>query len=176
MFIHVWYFLTLTLTSLLMGTSFAHTLEMPAKMNVDGQLWRTFQHTLYPYFAYVGAPVGDRRDRHHGSFILSRARLIGRLFIWRSPARFVWPSHFSSSGWDLPIRSMPRRPNGQHLRFRRTGVDGVASGNTPHAARFVLHWIGFSALLISLIRMLHCRRCTMDQFRKKEMLKSRGPA
>ena len=57
MFIQVWYFLTLTLTSLLMGTSFAHTLEMPAKMNVDGQLWRTFQHTLYPYFAYVGAPV-----------------------------------------------------------------------------------------------------------------------
>ena len=40
MFIQVWYFLTLTLTSLLMGTSFAHTLEMPAKMNVNGQLWR----------------------------------------------------------------------------------------------------------------------------------------
>ena len=30
-----WYFLTLTLTSLLMGMSFAHTLEMPAKMNVE---------------------------------------------------------------------------------------------------------------------------------------------
>ena len=129
MFIHIWYFLTLTLTSLLMGTSFAHTLEMPAKMNVDGQLWRTFQHTLYPYFAYVGAPV------EIGAIVTAAVlsylcALIARLFIWRSPARFVWPSHFSSSGWDLPIRSMPRRPNGQHLRFRRTGVDGVANGNT----------------------------------------------
>ena len=152
MFIQVWYFLTLTLTSLLMGTSFAHTLEMPAKMNVDGQLWRTFQHTLYPYFAYVGAPV------EIGAIVATAVlsylvHAHGRLFIWRSPARFVWPSHFSSSGWDLPIRSMPRRPNGQHLRFRRTGVDGVAQWEYSHAARFVLHWIGFSALLISLIRM-----------------------
>ena len=73
MFIQVWYFLTLTLTSLLMGTSFAHTLEMPAKMNVDGQLWRTFQHMLYPYFAYVGAPV-EIGDRRLSSFVLSRAR------------------------------------------------------------------------------------------------------
>lgn len=57
MFMKIWFFLTLTLTALLMRTSSAHTLEMPAKMNVDGQPWRTFQHTLYPYFAYVGAPV-----------------------------------------------------------------------------------------------------------------------
>jgi uncharacterized membrane protein len=31
--------------------------QIMAKMNVDGQLWRAFQHTLYPYFAYVGAPI-----------------------------------------------------------------------------------------------------------------------
>src|SRR5689334_24616583 len=57
MFVLIWYFATLTLTALLMGTSFAHALEMPQKLRVDGPLWLTFQHTLYPYFAYVGAPV-----------------------------------------------------------------------------------------------------------------------
>lgn len=57
MTLRAWYFVTLILTALLMGTSFGHTLEMPAKMKVDGTLWMTFQHTLYPYFAYIGAPV-----------------------------------------------------------------------------------------------------------------------
>ena len=138
MFIQVWYFLTLTLTSLLMGTSFAHTLEMPAKMNVDGQLWRTFQHTLYPYFAYVGAPV------EIGAIVASA--ILSYLVRAHRPAFYLalagticLPSHFSSSGWNLPIPSMPRRPNGQHLRFRRTGVDGVANGNTrtPRALCFI---------------------------------------
>ena len=57
MSIRAWYFVTLLLTALLMGTSFAHTLEMPGKLTVDGLTWLTFQHTLYHYFAYVGAPV-----------------------------------------------------------------------------------------------------------------------
>ena len=45
------------LVAVLLGTTFGHALEMPMKMNADGRLWMTFQHTLYPYFAYVGAPV-----------------------------------------------------------------------------------------------------------------------
>jgi hypothetical protein len=137
MFIQVWYFLTLTLTSLLMGTSFAHTLEMPAKMNVDGQLWRTFQHTLYPYFAYVGAPVeiGAIVASAVLSYLVRAHRrpfypaLAGTMCL--ALAFFVWLG--------LPIPSMARQPNGQHLRFRRTGVGGVASGNTrtPRALCFI---------------------------------------
>jgi hypothetical protein len=53
----VWHFITLVLVALLLGTMFGHALEMPMKMNVDGRLWMTFQHTLYPYFAYIGAPI-----------------------------------------------------------------------------------------------------------------------
>ncbi len=75
MFIQVWYFLTLTLTSLLMGTSFAHTLEMPAKMTVDGQLWRAFSAHALSLLRQHRRTRRDRRDRRHGSFILSRARL-----------------------------------------------------------------------------------------------------
>jgi len=48
--VRAWYFATLVLTALLMGTSFAHTLEMPAKLSVDAPTWMLFQHTLYPYF------------------------------------------------------------------------------------------------------------------------------
>jgi hypothetical protein len=33
----------------MMGTSFADTLEMPAKLAVDGPVWMLFQHTLYPF-------------------------------------------------------------------------------------------------------------------------------
>ena len=138
MFIQVWYFLTLTLASLLMGTSFAHTLEMPAKMNVDGQLWRTFQHTLYPYFAYVGAPVEIGAiltaavlcylvRAHQPAFYLT---LAGTICL--SLAFFVvW------LGFTNPVNA--ETANGQHLRFRRTGVDGVANGNTrtPRALCFI---------------------------------------
>jgi len=128
MFIHIWYFLTLTLTSLLMGTSFAHTLEMPAKMNVDGQLWRTFQHTLYPYFAYIGAPV--EIGAIVATAVLSYLVRADRPAFYLALTGTICLSLAFFVVWHLPIPSMPRRPNGQHLRFRRTGVDGVANGNT----------------------------------------------
>jgi hypothetical protein len=51
------YWLSLLLAALLMGTSFAHTLEMPPKMRVNATLWTTLQHTLYPQFAKVGGAV-----------------------------------------------------------------------------------------------------------------------
>jgi Domain of unknown function (DUF1772) len=47
MFEKTWRFLTITLTALLMGMSFAHTLELPAKMQYDGQLYAKLQKTLY---------------------------------------------------------------------------------------------------------------------------------
>ena len=57
MLLRFWYFITLILTALLMGTSFAHTLEMPAKLAVYGLTCTMFQHTLYPFFAYIARPI-----------------------------------------------------------------------------------------------------------------------
>jgi 2-polyprenyl-6-methoxyphenol hydroxylase-like FAD-dependent oxidoreductase len=51
------YVATLLLVALLLGTSFAHVLELPQKMRADGALWLTFQRSLYPFFAYVGGPI-----------------------------------------------------------------------------------------------------------------------
>jgi hypothetical protein len=53
----VWRSITLLLTALLMGLTFAHTLEMPVKMNLDGPTWLALQHSLYPYFAIIGGPI-----------------------------------------------------------------------------------------------------------------------
>lgn len=57
MFLRTWRFIALIFAALLMGTSFCHVLEMPAKMNVSGSLWMTFQHTLYHAFATLGGVV-----------------------------------------------------------------------------------------------------------------------
>jgi hypothetical protein len=32
-------------------------LEMPAKMRASAQLWLTYQHTLYKWFAIAGGPI-----------------------------------------------------------------------------------------------------------------------
>ena len=53
MFLKIWRFITLILVALFMGLEFAHTLELPAKMQYTGALYITIQNTLYRYF---GAP------------------------------------------------------------------------------------------------------------------------
>ncbi len=84
MFIQVWYFLTLTLTSLLMGTSFAHTLEMPAKMNVESA-------TQTASYSPTGASVESARSRH-GIYLISCALTVG--FLSGARRHFVWPCIF----------------------------------------------------------------------------------
>jgi len=74
MLVQICYFATLVLTALLMGTSFAHALEMPQKLSVDGQTWLTFQHTLYPYFAYIGGPLELGRSSSQDFCRISCAR------------------------------------------------------------------------------------------------------
>lgn len=53
MFLKIWRFITLILVALFMGLEFAHTLELPAKMQYDGTLYIMIQNSLYRYF---GAP------------------------------------------------------------------------------------------------------------------------
>src|SRR4030095_8354778 len=150
MFIHIWYFLTLSLTSLLMGTSFAHTLEMPAKMNVDGQLWRTFQHTLYPYFAYVGAPVEIGAiiatavlpylvRAHRPAFYLALAGTIclalAFFVVWLG---FTNPVNAETAKWTADT-------------IPADWADWRRQWGYSHLARFALHLIGCGAVGMSLV-------------------------
>jgi hypothetical protein len=45
--LQIWRFITLLLVALLLGLSFAHVLERPAKMAYDGPLYVTLQRSLY---------------------------------------------------------------------------------------------------------------------------------
>jgi hypothetical protein len=151
MLVQICYFATLVLTALLMGTSFAHALEMPQKLHVDGQLWLTFQHTLYPYFAYVGAPVelGSivaaavlsylvRAQRSAFFFALGAVACLSIAFfvVWLG---FTNPVNAQTAQWTAA--SMPADWSSWRSQWEYS-----------HLIRFVLHFIGFSALLVSSLR------------------------
>lgn len=152
MLLRVWYFITLLLTALLMGTSFAHTLEMPAKLAVDGLTWMKFQHTLYPFFAYICAPIelsaiftstgltflmrGERRAFYA---ILTAAVCLAAAFgVWLGFTNAVnaetgkWTANSLPSDW---------------AAWR-------AQWEYSHAARFVLHFCGFNLLALSPVMLL----------------------
>ena len=42
------------LAALTMGLAFAHTLELPQKLDYDPATWTQLQHSLYRYFAVIG--------------------------------------------------------------------------------------------------------------------------
>jgi hypothetical protein len=45
------------LAALTMGLAFAHTLELPQKLDYDAATWTQLQHSLYRYFAVIGGPL-----------------------------------------------------------------------------------------------------------------------
>jgi hypothetical protein len=57
MFVRLWFLLTVLLSALLLGTTFAHVLEMPAKLHYNGIEWMRLQDTLYVAFAKIGGAV-----------------------------------------------------------------------------------------------------------------------
>jgi hypothetical protein len=53
--VRIWRFAAIYLTALTLSLTFCHLLEMPRKMQYGEALYMTLQHSLYPYFAWVGA-------------------------------------------------------------------------------------------------------------------------
>ena len=144
-----WHFITLILVALLLGT-FGHALEMPMKMNVDGRLWLTFQHTLYAYFAYIGAPIEigsivslailSFKVRHHppsSYLVLAATVCVAAAFfvVWLG---FTNPVNAQTAKWTAD--TIPP----DWMEWRR-------QWEYSHLARFVLHFIGFGALVLSLL-------------------------
>jgi hypothetical protein len=151
MLVQICYFAALVLTALLMGTSYAHALEMPQKLRVEGPLWLTFQHTLYPYFAYVGAPV------ELGS--IGAAAFLAYLVRAQRPAFFlaltavvclaiaffvVW------LGFTNPVNSQTARWTAASMPADWTSWR--RQWEYSHLARFALHLIAFGALVAALLR------------------------
>jgi uncharacterized membrane protein len=150
MVLQVWYFITLVLTALLMGTTFDHALEMPAKMNMPGSLWMTLQQTLYPAFASIGGAIEMGAiiralvlavlvRQHKSAFYLAltgTVMLVVAFFVvW---VMFTRPVNTETATWT--VASLPA----DWTQWRRRW-------EYSHATRFALQLIGFGALVFSLL-------------------------
>jgi len=150
--LRVWQTIAITLVALTMGTSFAHVLELPAKLQYTGEFYLRLQTSLY---AYWGPPrvTGFVEPAAVLSVlflaVLCRRRLVTLrltlsaaiclllafpiVFFWRvAPANATF-FHAAHTG------ILPPDWNAWRMRWE-----------TGHATRFVLHLIAFVLLAVSL--------------------------
>jgi hypothetical protein len=146
----LWRFLALVLTALLLGTTFAHVLEMPAKLHVDAALWMTLQHTLYRTFGTIGAvvEVGAIASvlvlsvllRQHGralwlTLFAAACLLVGFFVVW-----LVFTSAVNAETARWTVASIPV----DWMQWR-------TRWEFSHALRFALHLVAFCSLVVSLL-------------------------
>ncbi len=151
MFLRIWRFITITLTALLMGTTFCHVLEWPAKMRYPAELYLTLHRTLYVAFGppYVGAfiEIGailaavalvfltrKRRPAFWLTFAGAAFLVAGLVvyFVFVEPANVA----MKAMSFDAPPESW--------TQWRDQWEYG-------HIAHFIFHLLGFSALALSII-------------------------
>lgn len=160
-------FVTLILIALSMGMAFCHTLELPAKLQYDGALYVTIQNSLYVAFGSpnigafieIGAILAAIAltiivRKRQPAFWLTLAGTIFLLlafpvvfFLFTEPANTVFRQATPQS---LPA-------NWEQLRNQ---------WEYSHAARFFLQLIGFSLLLLSVLRETttnYTRRLTAEE-------------
>jgi hypothetical protein len=139
-----WLFVSLLLTALLLGTTFAHVLEISAKRQMDGALWTTLQQRLYRAFATVGGGVEI-------GAILSTAALTWLMHgAGRGPAAGALACLIVAFagvwiGIVLPVNRVVLRWNTQ--RVPSDWAVWRQRWDRGHAIRFGLHLIGFGLLV-----------------------------
>jgi hypothetical protein len=151
MFLKAWYFVTLILAALLMGTTFCHVLELPAKMEYPASLYLTLHRTLYVAFGPPGPgpfiEIGSILAAAVLVFLVRKRRpafvltLLGALSLAASLAVYfalVEPTNVEMKSWALD--ALPK----DWTRWRDQWEYG-------HAAHFVLHLVGFGALVLSVL-------------------------
>lgn len=150
MFVRIWRFMTIILVSLFMGLEFAHTLELPAKMQYDGIFYVTVQNSLYRYFGAPGL----------GAFVTVGAVLFAfalTVLVRKHRSTFLW----TLAGTVCLLIAFPLI---YFLRIEPVNVmiEQANAGTIPanwqqlrnqweyaHATNFVFSFIGFIALLFS---------------------------
>jgi hypothetical protein len=151
MAIHIWRFAAILLVALLMGLTFAHVLERPAKMDYEAGLYTTLQRTLYRMW---GPP-------NVGGFLepLAIVATIGATFAARGRRRALWLAAAALAALLLafpvvffalvePVNEAFRADpssvpaNWRELRTR---------WETGHTIRFGLHLAAFCALVVSVL-------------------------
>jgi hypothetical protein len=151
MLIKTWRFITIILTALLMGMTFCHVLEMPAKMKYAASFYLTIHRSLYVAFGApnIGAWIeigailaaivlvfllrGQRRAFR--MTLISALCLIAGLAIYFV---FIEPANAAMRAMMIDV------PPDSFLGWRNQWEYG-------HAAHFILHLLGFSALVLSVL-------------------------
>jgi Domain of unknown function (DUF1772) len=151
MFLRIWRFITITLTALLMGATFCHALESPAKMRYPAELYLTLHRTLYAAFGppNIGAiiEIGAILAALALAFLTRKRRpafwltfagaafLLAGLVVYLA---FVEPAN-------VAMKAMPlNAPPAGWTRWRDQWEYG-------HIAHFVFNLLGFSALALSIV-------------------------
>ena len=152
--LRVWQTITVTLVALTMGTSFAHVLEWPAKLDYTGEFYLRLQTSLY---AYWGPPriTGFVEPAAVLSVfflaVLCRAHPVTlRLTVGAAiclllafPVVFFWRVAPANATFFHAARAGMLPPDWNSWRMR---------WETGHAIRFLLHLIAFVLISLSLTR------------------------
>jgi hypothetical protein len=136
------YVLNLVLSALLLGTTFAHVLEIRTKATMAGELWTTLQHRLYRAFGSVGGAV------EMGTIALATTLRHAQGFALAIAAASCFAASFFVVFLGLvePVNRRvrlwaPAQVPGDWERWRR-------QWDTGHALRFCLHLFGFVLLVL----------------------------
>ena len=149
MFLYFWCVLSLTLAALLLGTTFAHTLETPAKLRYDGPQWLHAQHTLYPAYASIGGTIELLA-------IIAAAVLAVVLRDWR-PALIV--ALAGTACLAIAFLFWLTVTNRVNARTAEWTADTLPADwqlwrsrwEFSHVVRFVLHLAGFALLVLATL-------------------------
>lgn len=143
--------MTIVLTALLMGATFCHVLEAPAKMRYPTELYLTLHRTLYVAF---GPP-------NIGMFIEVGAILtaVALVFLTRRRRPAFWPTLAGAASLAAGLAIFFAFVEPANVAMKAMSLDSTPADWTRrrdqweygHMARFIFHLMGFSALSLSII-------------------------
>jgi hypothetical protein len=140
----VFYFATLILAALLLGTTFARALELPEKMRAGAPTSLTVSHSFYPLFTYLGGLIEGaalvasslfavkkwRAQRGYTAAAAAAVCLLLSFAIWLTLIRAVNSEIAALDASVVPYRWMALQ----------------SQWELSHLSRFVLHLSGFVLL------------------------------
>ena len=153
MSLRLWRFLTLLLAALSLTMESAHVLELPQKMQYDAQMYSAVNTTLYRYFAIIGG-VYQLGAILTAGFLVFLIRKHRRSFYWTAAGALslvlafgIWLAVVAPVNSEVAhaIASAPQSVPALWMRLRNRWEYG-------HAAGFVFQVIGFSMLVLSVLR------------------------
>lgn len=152
MFLRIWRFITITLTALVVGMAFCHTLELPAKMQYSASLYVTVQNSLYAAFGppNIGAFLEPAAVlcAFALAVLVRKRRLVFLLTLIAAVLMFVaFPAIFFT--FTEPVNAIMRNATPDSIPANWEQLRN--QWEYSHAARFVCHLIGFGALISSVL-------------------------